>query len=317
MVGRAKQSAMTLFLLPSVLAASLMLSACQKETVPESLSSEDDASGITEPSDAVASESLASNVSPTTSAIDSTEITPERKMITTLSQHRWTLTSAIDANHNSMAEFAKINGQVTLAFNQYQGQDTLSFSVGCNLISAAYQLQGQTLTIEDGMSTKMSCGDLDKAENTLNTLMVGSSEIKVEQGEHPVLTQLTNDNVTLVWNGRLTSQAKYNSKGETVFLAVSPKKLACEEHGDQQCLQIRPVTYNDQGIKIHEGEWRLFAGEIDGYQHDNRHEEVLRVQRYQLDNGNLLAIDESSVDDTDDKQYAYVLDAVIESEVAE
>ena len=317
MVGRAKQSAMTLFLLPSVLAASLMLSACQKETVPESPSSEDDASGITEPSDAMASESLASNVSPTASPVDSIEDTPERKLITTLSHHRWTLTSATDASHNPRAELANIKDQVTLSFNQYQGQDTLSFSVGCNTISAAYQLQGQTLTAEDGMGTKMSCGDLDNAENTLNTLMVGSSEINVEQGEHPVLTQLTHDDVTLVWSGRLTSQAKYNSKGETVFWAVSPKKSACDANGDKQCLQVRPVTYNDQGIKIREGKWRLFAGEIDGYQHDNKHEEVLRVQRYQLDNGNLLAIDESPVDDIDDKQYAYVLDAVIESAVAE
>jgi len=316
MVGRAKKPTTIIFLLPSVLAISLMLSACQKETT----TSEESASDSTEVNDAldsVASENLTSNVSPTSDPVRTAMSNAEAQLIDTLSRHRWTLDSVTDANHQSVTEFANINSQVTLVFNEHQGQNTLSYSVGCNTISAAYQLQGHTLIIDEGMSTKMSCDELDSAENTLSTLMLGNSELKVTQSDSPVLTQFTSDNATLVWSGRLTPQAKYNSKGEAVFWAVNAKKVDCEMNNDKQCLQIKPVTYDNQGIQTHEGKWRTFAGEIDGYHHDGTHEEVLRLQRYQLGTSELLMNDEPLESDTNDDAYAYVLDAVIESSVAE
>jgi len=316
MVGRAKKPTTRVFLLPSVLAISFMLSACQKETA----TGEESASDSTKVNDAlgsVVSENLTSNVSPTSDPVRTAMSNTEEQLIDTLSRHRWTLDSVTDANHQSVTEFANINSQVTLVFNENQGQNTLSYSVGCNTISAAYQLQGHTLIIDEGMSTKMSCSELDSAENTLSTLMLGNSELKVTQSDSPVLTQFTSDNATLVWSGRLTPQAKYNSKGEAVFWVVNPKKVDCEMNNDKQCLQIKPVTYDNQGIKTHEGKWRTFAGEIDGYHHDGTHEEVLRLQRYQLGTSELLMNDEPLESDTNDDAYAYVLDAVIESSVAE
>lgn len=312
MVGRAKKSALTMFLLPSIVAASLMLSACQKENA----SNENEISGtsdITETTDALSSANLLTDNDPAMDKSGSTKLSAEEKLITTLSRHRWTLMSATDANEKPMPEFADINSQVNLVFNQ----DTLSYSVGCNMVSAAYELQGHALSTEEVMSTKMSCSDLDMAENTLNTLMLGSSELKMEQGESPVLTQFTDDDVTLVWSGKLTPQAKYNSKGETLFWAVNAKEVNCDMNGEKQCLQVRPVTYNDQGVKVREGKWRVFAGEIDGYQHDGMHEEVLRLQRYRLETNELIEADETTENDTDHEKYAYVLDAVIESAVVE
>ncbi|MDN3453732.1 MULTISPECIES: META domain-containing protein [unclassified Psychrobacter] len=314
MVGSHKNPTLKVFLLPSVLMVSLMLSACQKE----SASNENDISVTAEAGDTIetgkARDSVASDntMSNASSAADSPpQLTAEDKLTTILSHHRWTLVSATDVNKQPLVEFAVPKNQVTLAFSQYQGQDTLSYSVGCNTISAAYQLQGHNLSTEDGMSTKMSCSDLDVAENTLNTLMLGNSELKIDQDETPILTQFTNDDVTLVWSGRLTPQAKYHSKGETIFWAVKSQTTACEDSRSNQCLQVKPITYNDQGIKIYEGKWRIFVGDIDGYQHDNTHEEVLRLQRYQIN------INELPEDDTADEQYAYILDAVIESSVVE
>ncbi|MDN5621459.1 MAG: META and DUF4377 domain-containing protein [Psychrobacter sp.] len=312
MVGRARISVTQLFLLPSIVAVSLILGACQKENTAH----DNEESGISntgEKVDSLASEDRASDTNSATTESGSTTFTPKEKLMNTLSRHRWTLVRAMDANEQPISELTDIDGQGTLVFNP----ETLIYSVGCNTISAAYQLQGHTLSIEEGMSTKISCSDLDMAENTLNTLMLGSSELKMEQGDSPVLTQFTNDNVTLVWNGRLTSQAKYNSKGETVFWAVNAKEVNCEANGEQQCLQVRPVTYNDQGIKVREGKWRAFAGEIDGYQHDGMHEEVLRLQRYRLETNELIESDETTENDNDDEKYAYVLDAVIESAVVE
>lgn len=288
-------------LVPSILAASLALGACQKDAAPTG----GDAPDNTEPG-TVTDATLNTDTAPDTA--NDTKLTAEQEMIKDLARYRWTLLDIDDKSGGPVITMlVDIKEQVTLLFNQNQGQNTLNYSVGCNTISAVYQLQGQTLTTEESMSTKMLCEDLNKAENRLNTLMQGSSQLSLTEGENPVLTQVTSNAITLTWEGKLTSQAKYNSKGETVFWAVNAKKVACADDSSEMCLQVKPITYDDQGIKVSEGEWAAFTGEIDGYQHDGMHDEVLRLQRYELD----------SNESTEGEEYAYVLDAVIESAVAE
>lgn len=309
MVGIKTQPTKKLLLLPSMLAVTLTLGACQNNAPPaenEGLDTTTENAEMT--SNAVETESgSAANNTVDAPEVKAAELSTEQQMIANLARYRWTLLTAKDASAQSLAALMNINDQVTLLFNEYQGQNTLSYSVGCNTMSAGYELQAQTLTTEDSMSTKMSCGDLNTAENLLNTLMQGSSELSVSEGEPPLLTQVTNDSMTLVWTGRLTAQAKYNGKGKTIFWAVNAQKVPCEDNSSQKCLQVRPVTYDDQGIKSSEGKWVTFKGEIDGYQHDDTHEEVLRLQRYQIDNN----------ESAESEEYAYVLDAVIESAVAE
>lgn len=312
MLVRTTKPALRLLLLPSVLVASLALSACQKDATPTE-NSMSDTSEVGADTNVTESENAQSDTNMTTNASETTELTATEKLNTDLSRHRWTLASAKDSAEQPVSVLMDIKDQVTLSFNHYQGQNTLNYSVGCNTISAAYQLQKHTLTIEDGMSTKMSCGDLDAAESQLNTMMQGSSELKLNEGENPVLTQVASDSVTLVWKGRLTAQAKYNSKGETIFWAVNAHKVPCDDNSSQKCLQVRPITYDDQGIKSSEGKWTAFKGDIDGYQHDGKHDEVIRLQRYPLDNGETA----ESVNRDDSEDYAYVLDAVIESSVVE
>lgn len=303
-------------ILPTMLVASLALGACQdsissheqkKKESAKTLNNKVEDSDITSNDDMVIDESMKN------------ELSAEQKMIDRLSDYRWTLMSAIDNKAQSLSTLMAAKDQVRLSFNQYQGQNTLSYSVGCNTISSVYQLQGSVLTVEDSMSTKMSCGDLDIAENNLIELMQGDSQLVLTendqaQEDQPILTQLTSEATTLVWEGNLTAQAKYNSKGETVFWAVSAKKTLCEDNTSELCLQVKPITYDDQGIKSSEGEWASFVGVIDGYQHDGKHDEVLRLQRYQLDDS--TKADNETLSESSET-YAYVLDAVIESSVAE
>ena len=312
-------------LLPSILAASLALSACQNNSVPnENGVQEEGANTTTNAADNSDSTSDATIENDTTK-VDKMSV--EEQMIASLSRYRWTLISATDKAAQPLNMLLDIKDQVRLSFSQYQGENTLSYSVGCNTMSAAYRLQGHTFTIEDGMSTKMSCGELDKAENNLSQLMQGESQLTLvtdsssknddskndrpkdvnPKSDKPILTQVTSDAATLVWEGKLTPQAKYNSRGETVFWAINAKKIACAHNSLEMCLQVKPITYDDQGIKSSEGKWAAFTSEIDGYQHDGMHDEVLRLQRYQLD------YNESA----EDEEYAYVLDAVIESAVIE
>lgn len=302
---------------PSMLLAVLALSACQdsfslnesnsQQEVANSFSAEADNSAMTSGTDAIADEVRADDIS------------SEEAMINALSRYRWTLNSVTDDKAQSLNKLTAIKDQVTLRFNEYQGENTLNYSVGCNIISASYQLHSSTLTIEDSMSTKMSCGDLDMAENSLSKLMQGDSQLVLVESDaskddKPILTQVTNNRSTLVWEGRLTAQAKYNSKGETVFWAVNAEMKPCLDDRSQACLQVKPVTYDDQGIKVSEGDWAPFTGMIEGYQHDSKHEEVLRLQRYPLDSSKAIEADTNAVSG---EGYAYVLDAVIESSVAE
>ena len=303
-------------ILPTMLVASLALGACQdsissheqrKKESAKTLNNKAEDSDITSNDDMVIDESITN------------ELSAEQQMIARLSDYRWTLMSAIDNKAQSLSTLMAAKDQVRLSFNQYQGQNTLSYSVGCNTISSVYQLQGSVLTVEDSMSTKMSCGDLDIAENNLIELMQGDSQLVLTendqaQEDQPILTQLTSEATTLVWEGNLTAQAKYNSKGETVFWAVNAKKTLCEDNTSELCLQVKPIIYDDQGIKSSEGEWTPFVGVIDGYQHDGKHDEVLRLQRYQLDNS--TKADNETLNESSET-YAYVLDAVIESSVAE
>ena len=285
-------------LLPSMLAISLALGACQDASVSTDANIQSDDTNVsTEDADMEHNNATLAKAS---------EMSAEEQMIENLARYRWTLLDIDDKSGGAViTTLVDIKNQVTLLFKQNQGHNTLNYGVGCNTMSASYELQDHTLTTEDSMSAKMLCENLNKAENLLDTLMQGTSEISVTEGENPVLTQVTSNAVTLTWKGRLTSQAKYNGKGETVFWAVNANKVACADNSSEMCLQVKSVTYNDQGIKVSEGKWSAFNGEIDGYQHDGKHEEVLRLQRYQLDR------DENA----EGEEYAYVLDAVIESSV--
>ncbi|MGO1249693.1 META domain-containing protein [Psychrobacter sp.] len=305
MVGKSTK----LILIPSVLAAMLALGACQNEIQPaeSEVPTTDEADMIGE---------LALSTDASANGTDEFELTAEQETMASLSRYRWALWAIDDdTGASSIDELADIKDQVVLMFNRRQGQNTLSYSVGCNTMSAIYQLQGLTLTIEESMSTKMLCQDLNQAENHLNELMQGTSQLSITDEENPLLTQATSSGVSLVWQGTLTSQAKYDSKGKTVFWAVNSTKTPCEEDQALNCLQVKPITYDEQGIKTSEGEWRAFSGEIEGYQHDDQQEKVLRIQRYKIDSGEQSKSRTAATES--DEAYAYVLDAVIESGVAE
>ena len=295
-------------LLPSMLAISLALAGCQ------------DSADSTDNNIETANATNADLENENTTLDKAGKMSAEEQMIANIARYRWTLTSAVSKDDKPLAVLMDVKDQIRLSFNQDNDDNTLSYTVGCNTISAEYELKDSTLAIEDGMSTKMSCGDLDKAENALMQLIQGYSQLTLVKdveskdnslGDAPLLTQVTSNSDTLVWKGRLTPQAKYNSKGETLFWAVNAKMVPCAAGSSEMCMQVKPITYDNQGIKTSEGEWSAFNGEIEGYQYDGKHNEVLRIQRYSLND------DKGTKESTASEDYAYVLDAVIESSVAE
>lgn len=284
-------------LMPSLIVLGLALSACQKPTTDDTATDQPkDSSAMNEPSDSADSDMTAMTQ-------EGAKTAATNPVIAELSRYRWSLVDAQDGSKRAINELIIIKDQVALNFNQYHGQDSLNYSVGCNVMSAGYQLQNDTLMVKDAMSTEMFCEDLDAAENKLSEFMQRENQIKLDStnADSPTLTLTAQDGSALIWSGRLTAQAKYNSKGETVFWAIAADNKPCQADSSKECLQVKPITYNDEGIKTGEGDWTEFAGMIDGYQHDPDNDEVVRLQRYKTD-------DKSAAKDG----YAYVLDTVIE-----
>ena len=74
-------------------------------------------------------------------------------------------------------------------------------------------------------------------------------------------------------------------------------------HGITQCLRVREIRYADNVVKQSVGEWQMFYGEIQGWQHEKGMRNVLRINRYAV-----------KTPPADASAYAYVLDMVVETE---
>ena len=231
----------------------------------------------------------------------SQQVSPEA-----LSRYSWKLVNAVDSNNQPLTALTSIKDQVELSFGQHDGQNLTLFSVGCNNICAQYSLNNNVLNISNARQTMMGCGELSGAETLLGSLMQGSSQLVIKGSDMPILTQITSNHATLVWQGTLTPQAKYDQQGDTVYWQIDHQSQPCADGSNKTCLKVRPISYDAQGFKSDVGQWGLFAGTIQGYTHDDQNDEILRLQRFVV-----------NPSDVKGKQYAYVLDTVVESSVAQ
>lgn len=184
----------------------------------------------------------------------------------------------------------------------------ISVSNTCNRMGGSYQLQGDKLQIGSLNSTMMACSEpgLMELEKEVGRLLHGELTASlVEAGEAPVLTLIAATGDTLQFNGQPTAQTRYGSKGEKTFMEVAPQRVACNHPlmRNHTCLQVREITYNDNGTKAATGKWQPLYEEIEGYTFQPGIRNVLRLEKFQRKNP---SADASSV--------AYVLDMVVESE---
>jgi len=105
--------------------------------------------------------------------------------------------------------------------------------------------------------------------------------------------------------GSTLPEAKYQQQGDIVFWEVNHEPQTCPATNLKTCLKVRPVYYNQQGIKQGSGKWELFVDDIEGYEHDSSVDSVLRLKRFTIDPV-----------DVKGKQFVYVLDMIVESSVA-
>ena len=278
-------SAKTLFI--TMVTGSLLLTGCQK-------------------TDSLTSQS--------TAAQSNTMINTENKLIlnaATLADYHWQLLSAKDKQGEPLSALEAIKDQVRLKFYLQQSTQYASFTVGCNSMSGNFTISNQQLKIGDVISTEMYCEDLDPAERLMAQLMPGNSKLKLSVENpskstttQPLLTQEFATGETLVWQGTATAEAKYQQQPDLVFWEVNHQLQDCPNPNQKTCLKVRPVYYDEQGIKKGVGDWDIFVDNIEGYNHDSSVDTVLRLKRFTVDPVEVKG-----------KQFVYVFDRIIESSV--
>lgn len=178
-------------------------------------------------------------------------------------------------------------------------------SNACNRIGGGFTVEGDALKVDRLVSTQMACGDaaLMQSDGAISQRLEAGGTLRFEGEDVLVLTTTAGD--TLRFTGEPTAETRFGGPGERVFLEVAAQRVPCHHAmiPDYQCLHVREITYDDQGLKTGEGEWQFLYQDIEGYTHEPGVRNVLRLNRFSVANP---PADGSSI--------AYVLDMVVESE---
>lgn len=224
----------------------------------------------------------------------------------TLTRYYWQLQDAKNGKGELItALFVQPDKPVQLEF------DNGNFSVSniCNNMGGSYSLYENQLTFGAMASTKKMCAESAVAalDDEVGSRLRGSNLYSILSAEQPVLTLTAANGDVLRFIGIPTPATRYGSEGEIIFIEVAPQTVPCSQSAAAtgQCLQVRQVYYDDNGLKTGTpSPWQDFSREIEGYRFQPGIRNILRVKRYRI------AEPAANAADT-----AYVLDMVVESEI--
>ncbi|KAF1687054.1 hypothetical protein B1992_06195 [Pseudoxanthomonas broegbernensis] len=225
---------------------------------------------------------------------------------TLLPAYHWRLAEASDATGARIDPlFVRADRPVQLDF----ADGRLSVSNACNHIGGGYRLENGHLTVDRMASTLMACADpaLAALDGEVSRRLEGRLALAVDPATDPPRLALTTAaDERLVFNGEPTAATRYGSAPERMFLEVAAQTQPCSHPliPDKQCLQVREVHYDEQGLRTGDpSAWENFYDQIEGYEHEPGVRNILRIDRYTRSNV-----------PADASRYAYVLDMVVESE---
>lgn len=238
---------------------------------------------------------------PTASVASRSSGTPDPAL---LSRYHWRLSEATDAQGRRIeALFARADPPLQLDFRDGR----LAVANTCNRMGGAYTIRGDRLEIGALASTKRACADpeLMAREDEAGKRLQGALTFALQAEERPRLTLTDAGGARLVFVGEPTADTFYGGPGETVFLEIAAQTQPCSHPliPNKQCLQVREIQYDAQGVKRAPGAWQHFYSEIKGYRHEAGIRNVLRVKRYPVKNP-----------PADASALAYELDMTVESE---
>ena len=216
---------------------------------------------------------------------------------------RWRLADAVDADGNRIdALFANPGQPLQLDFSEGR----LSASGGCNRIGGGYEQEGDVLRVGALMQTRMACPQpLMDQDAAIAGLLDGELALATEDSDPPRLELVAADGSRLSFTGAPTADTRFGGPGERMFLEVASQRVECNHPliPDKQCLRVREVFFDEDGLKDGEpGEWQVLYEDIEGFEHQPGMRNVLRVYRYTRDP---VPADASSI--------VYVHDMTVES----
>lgn len=224
-----------------------------------------------------------------------------------LTGYRWKLESATDAQGKRIDALFP-GGDRALALSFEDGNAAISG--GCNHLGGKYEVDAQNqLKVGSIRSTMMACdAPLMKADQAISELLSKPQQARVEESAPPRLRLVSASGENTSWIGEATAETRYGGPGETVFLEVAPQRVACNHPliPNHQCPQVREIRYAENGVKQSPpGEWQPLYEGIEGFEFVEGERKVLRLKKFKRDP---VPADASSI--------AYVLDMVVESEIA-
>lgn len=226
-----------------------------------------------------------------------------------LTRHHWRLAAAQAADGRRIdALFARADAPLQLDFNA----SMLSVGNACNLMNAHHVLSADSLELAAFSSTMRACPEpaLAALDAAVAKSLHGRLALRIEDadGDSPVLVLTNAEGDVLRFTGSKTSAARYGGPGERIFLEVAAQTRPCSHplRPAMQCLQVRELHYDASGLQVGTpGAYGNFYDAIEGYQHQDGVRNVLRVSRYTRKNV-----------PADASKYAWVLDAVIETDAS-
>ncbi|AVO35300.1 META and DUF4377 domain-containing protein [Ottowia oryzae] len=259
--------------------------------------------------------------SPATTSISTTHVTtppaqpsPQAVALSAarvLPAYEWELTAARDGRGQNDARW-RVGDRPPLRLSFKDGRVAVHHL--CNLASAGYELDGTQMRMTRPTATLRACAELGLMaleSRVLSLLPTVQAAHASGAPDAPQLLLRFADGSEWDLVGHPTPETRYGSAGERLFLEVAPLKVACNHPlmPNATCLRVRDVRYGENGVKTGEGEWRIFQGSIEGYEHREGTRNILRVNRYSLARNGQLPADAPS--------HAYVLDMVVESELTQ
>jgi len=224
-----------------------------------------------------------------------------------LAGYHWQLTQATNRLGQRIAAlFVRPDKPLELDF----GSDRISVRNSCNGMGGNYRIVNGQLVVGPMMHTMMACANLmlNRLDGLIGERLSSRPTIAVTRSGGAPQLQLRTGGDTLVFTGVPTPETRYGGPGVTEFLEVAPQAVPCNHPlmPGAQCLDVREVHYGANGLKTGApGNWHLLLQGIEGYTHQPGTRNVLRVQRYTVRNP-----------PADTPASAYVLDMVVESEIA-
>lgn len=226
----------------------------------------------------------------------------------TLQAYHWQL-EAVSGADQAWYDSGKAALNAPVQWTFHGKEQTVSVSGLCNTVNAAYSTTGQNISFKSGIRTMMACADsrLMDLENRLATALESVKTWQLSgSAAAPRLVIAFANGSQWSFKGVPTDATRFGSAAEQIFLEIAPNTRSCNDGlRTRQCLEVRRVSFDANGLRQGAGPWELFYDQIEGFSHDPSLRTVLRVNRYERNNP-----------PADASRYVYVLDMQVSAEIA-